>query len=113
MNKYRASDGYIYLICDSSNDSFKIGVTSDICTKRMKKLQTGNSTELHICDTYKCKYPYRLEKMLHDYFSDKHILNEWFRLDAKDVANFKSICIMLNNRITALMDNEFFMKNIH
>ena len=50
---------YIYLICDPSIDAFKIGVTRDINSKRIKKLQTGNPTELHIVKTYKCDYPFR------------------------------------------------------
>ena len=52
--------GYIYLICDPANDTYKIGVTRDINSNRLKKLQTGNSTELHIVYIYKCEYPFRL-----------------------------------------------------
>ena len=104
--------GYIYLICDPSNDTYKIGVTRNINSNRIKKLQTGNSTELHIVKTFKCDYPFRLEKMLHLYFNDKHELNEWYRLQLHDIIGFTDICEMLNNRILCLMQNPFFMKNI-
>ena len=104
--------GYVYLICDPSNDTYKIGVTRNINSNRIKKLQTGNSTELHIVKTFKCDYPFRLEKMLHLYFTDKHELNEWYRLQLHDIIGFTDICEMLNKRILCLTQNPFFMKNI-
>lgn len=104
--------GYIYLICDPSNNSYKIGVTRNINSNRIKKLQTGNSTELHIVKTYKCEFPFRLEKMLHFKFSNKHILNEWFNLSIDDIINFEKTCIELNNQINILKSNPFFGKNL-
>lgn len=104
--------GYIYLICDPSNDSYKIGVTRNINSNRIKKLQTGNSTELYIVKTYKCEFPFRLEKMLHFKFSNKHILNEWFNLNTDDIVNFEKTCIELNNQINILKSNPFFNKNL-
>lgn len=109
MNNY----GYVYLICDAANDTFKIGVTRNKESNyRLKKLQTGNSTELFIVSEYYTEYPFRLEKMLHGYFTDKHEYNEWFKLDNNEVSNFVSICKMLENNIKALKDNPYFMKNI-
>ena len=49
--------GYIYLICDPVTETYKIGVTRNLNSNRIKKLQTGNSSELHIVNTYKCNYP--------------------------------------------------------
>lgn len=106
------SSGYVYLICDASNDTFKIGVTRNKDSRRLKKLQTGNSTDLFIMNEFLSRYPFRLEKMLHGYFSNKHEYNEWFRLDSNDVANFGSICAMFEDDIRRLNDNPFFMKNI-
>lgn len=104
--------GYVYLICDPANDTYKIGVTRNIESNRIKKLQTGNSTELHIVNIYQCDYPFRLEKMLHLYFHTKHELNEWYNLSINDIVNFNNICETLNNRIKCLYDNPFFMKDI-
>lgn len=104
--------GYVYLICDPNNDTYKIGVTRGSNYNRVKKLQTGNSTELHIIHSYECEYPFRLEKMLHAYYINKKELNEWFRLDQNDVINFKSLCDDLNKKIYSLLDNPFFAKNI-
>lgn len=104
--------GYVYLICDPSNDTFKIGVTRDINSNRLKKLQTGNSAELHIVSTYKCDYPFRLEKMLHSKLSNYRVLNEWFDLPTDIVVNFKSVCNKMNSVINVMLNNPFFVKNI-
>ena len=104
--------GYVYLICDPSNDTFKIGVTRDINSNRLKKLQTGNSTELHIVSVYQCDYPFRLEKMLHSKLSNYRVLNEWFNLPVDIVVNFKSVCNEMNSVINVMLDNPFFVKNI-
>ena len=104
--------GYVYLICDPSNDRFKIGVTRDLKSNRVKKLQTGNSTELFIRDIYETEWPFRLESMLHNYFKNKRVLNEWFELDVNDVVRFKEICKTLENTIKVLSDNPFFSKDL-
>lgn len=104
--------GYIYLVCDPANDTFKIGVTRNLNSNRFKKLQTGNSTEIHIVNTYQCDYPFRLEKMLHFKFSNKRELNEWFNLDAYDVSHFIEICEETNKLLKTMLQNPFFAKNI-
>ena len=106
------SDGYVYLICDPSNTTFKIGVTRDLKSQRLKKLQTGNSTELFISSIYKTKYPFRLETMLHAKFKNKNELNEWFNLDSSEVGKFTNICKDLEETIISMLDNPFFNKNI-
>lgn len=104
--------GYVYLICDPANDTFKIGVTRDLKSQRIKKLQTGNSTELFISSIYKTKYPFRMETMLHARFSSKNELNEWFNLSAHDVGQFTNICKETEETIECLLDNPFFNKNL-
>lgn len=104
--------GYVYLICDPANDTYKIGVTRNINSNRIKKLQTGNSTELHIVKTYKCDYPFRMEKMLHLHFQSKHELNEWYNLNIDDITHFSETCEIINKRINSLLDNPFFIKDI-
>lgn len=106
------SYGYVYLICDPSNNTFKIGVTRNLESQRIKKLQTGNSTELFLSSIYKTKYPFKLESMLHFKFANKNELNEWFNLDAKDVGQFKNICKETEKVIECLLDNLFFNKDI-
>ena len=100
--------GYVYLICDPANNTFKIGVTKKLdIEERVRKLQTGNSTELFIRSYYKCEYPFRLEKLLHSKFHSKREKGEWFSLDTKDVVSFKNICEELSQIIESLKDNPF------
>lgn len=104
--------GYVYLIYDESNNLYKIGVTKNNPNNRVNKLQTGNPTKLYIKEVYKHNYPFRIEKMLHNKFKSKQVLNEWFELSIDDVINFTSICEEMNLRIRALSDNPFFTKNL-
>ena len=105
--------GTVYLICDSANNLYKIGVTKGDINKRIKKLQTGNATELFLANHHISEYPYRVETMLHNHFSTKNVLNEWFDLSHEDVVNFRNICKIMEGRIKCLEDNPFFMKKIH
>lgn len=104
--------GYVYLICDPKNDFFKIGVTSGSIENRVKKLQTGNGSELHITSWYECQYPFKLEKLLHAKFNPKRESGEWFSLDTSDVLNFKNICEETEKTLIALMENPFFNKSL-
>lgn len=100
----------VYLIGEVDNDNiFKIGVTkhNDI-EKRKNELQTGSSQELYIKDYYFTETPYKLEKMLHRYFRNNNIINEWFEISNEDVKNFKTICEKHQNIINSLKDNPFY-----
>lgn len=44
--------GYIYLIRNRENLTYKIGVTKNDPEKRVKQLQTGNSDELDLLYTF-------------------------------------------------------------
>lgn len=104
--------GYVYLICDPMTDNFKIGVTRDLKSNRLKKLQTGNSSELFVHTIYETQYPFRLETMLHSKYKSKNTLNEWFKLDVSDVIHFKETCSYLEKQIECLLDNPFFAKDL-
>ena len=69
--------GYVYLIEDSTNDVYKIGVTRSNSKRRLQKLQTGNSTPLQIKYLFETEYPFRLESMLHNKYQQYKVLNEW------------------------------------
>lgn len=104
--------GYVYLIKDEGNDLYKIGVTRDSSFNRLSVLQTGNPSKLSIIYKYKCKYPFRLETMLHNRFKELKVLNEWYELNPDHVREFLSVCDKLNNCIQALTENPFFSKNL-
>jgi hypothetical protein len=102
--------GYVYLIEDINNNTFKIGVTKGDVNKRLKKLQTGNSTELRVKFQFECEYPYRLESMLHNHYKETCELNEWFGLSNPN--EFLDMCIKYSNIIDSLKDNPFFNKQL-
>lgn len=105
--------GYVYLIHDEERGLFKIGVTKNAIEKRLKKLQTGNASLLTVKDQYLTEYIYRMETMLHKYFEDKKVLNEWFELTDEDVQHFSDTCDKFENIIHSLLLNPFFVKNLH
>lgn len=100
--------GYVYLICDPANNTYKIGVTKKPNIEdRVRKLQTGNSTELFIRSYYQCEYPFRLENMLHVKFNNKREQGEWFSLNIDDIVNFRNTCKELEQIIYSIKDNPY------
>lgn len=102
--------GFVYLIKDVYNNTYKIGVTKGDPQTRLKKLQTGNSCKLEIKYLYECEYPYRLESMLHNHYKEYQEMNEWFRLENPD--EFLDKCLEFSNIIENLKDNPYFSKNL-
>lgn len=102
---------WVYLIKEENEEEndvrYKIGVTSSEPVKRLKKLQTGNPSRLSFMCLYKTEYPFRLEKMMHDHYKDKNILNEWYSLDLSDVSGFYRLCEKKSMIIESLRDNPF------
>lgn len=104
--------GFVYLIADYDNDAYKIGVSKNKVSKRLKQLQTGNCTELVLLETYTTDYPYRMENILHNKYNHKKINNEWFALTNEDISNFKNTCSEIDAMIEIMKDNVFFNKNL-
>ena len=102
--------GYVYLIADCENCTFKIGVTKGSPEKRLKALQTGNSTKLMLKEAYECEFPYRLESMLHNHYKLVNELNEWFYIE--NPSEFLHLCKEFDNIIYSLKDNPHFSKNL-
>jgi hypothetical protein len=104
--------GYVYLIGEIDNKGkYKIGSTraKDI-KKRLKQLQTGNSSELFIKESYETEHPFKLEKMLHNHFESSHLIGEWFELSEDDTKAFKRLCGDKSKVIESLKDNPFYFK---
>ena len=102
--------GYVYLIGEKDNiGKYKIGSTKakDI-NKRLKQLQTGNSSELYIKHCYETEHPFKLEKMLHNHFKSSNLIGEWFELSEADTEAFKTICEEKIKVIESLKDNPFY-----
>lgn len=102
--------GYVYLIGEIDNKGkYKIGSTraKDI-KKRLKQLQTGNSSELFIKESYETEHPFKLEKMLHNHFKSSSLIGEWFELSESDTEAFRGICEEKEKIITSLKNNPFY-----
>ena len=104
--------GYVYLICEPLNETYKIGVTRNPQCKRIKSLQVGNSQKLHIVKMVKTLYPFRLETMLHNNYKDKKLEGEWFQLTINDVLQFEQVCKKYIDIMHNLKNNPYFMDNI-
>lgn len=103
---------FVYLFCDPNQNLYKIGVTKNLYSKRMKQLQTGNGTELHLVSYYETIYPFRIEKFLHNKFANKREHGEWFKLDIEDITNFKNECEHYETILSSMFDNPFMKKQL-
>lgn len=102
--------GFVYLICDLDKpNTYKIGVTkkSNI-EERKKELQTGNASELFVCNFFETSTPYKLENMLHRKFHNSNIKNEWFNLTDEEALSFTNECKKYQHIIDSLYDNPFY-----
>lgn len=103
--------GYVYLLGDWEKEGYyKIGVTRGSVEKRVKKLQTGNAGEIYIVSTYETKHPFLMENMLHQWFSSKRVMNEWFELTPEEVLKFKENCEKVADILETMKDNYYFKK---
>ena len=108
--------GYVYLIVEWDNikEDFvpcKIGVTKGSIEKRIKKLQTGNNSNLHLQFYFKSDYPYKLEKMLHRHYHQYRNNGEWFNLPNDSIMTFTTICEEKETLIKFLIkENHFYGK---
>lgn len=103
---------FVYLLGEWKNEGcYKIGVTRGSIDKRIKKLQTGNSSEIFINRWYETKHPFFIEKILHQRYKPKQILNEWYSLTPQEVLAFPDTCTEIESMISSLENNPFFPKN--
>lgn len=101
--------GYVYLLGDNSKDRiYKIGVTSGKIENRIKKLQTGNSGEIYMCNYHETSNPFLIERKLHEKYCGSRVMNEWFELDDEKALHFTKDCEKLEEVIASLRDNPFF-----
>jgi hypothetical protein len=106
---------YIYLIVewDRIEENLvpsKIGVTRGSIERRIKKLQTGNNSNLHMFTYFKSEHPFRLEKMLHRHHQKYKTNGEWFNLPNESVLNFKTVCEEKEELIKFLLRENYFYK---
>ena len=100
----------VYLIQANDLSLYKIGV-SENSKKRVKKLQTGCPYELEILYVFKSKFPFKVEKMLHNKHAsrkrniDNDILKgEWFNLETNQILKFLKDCQEAEDKILFLKE---------
>lgn len=103
--------GSVYLLADDAREGiYKIGVTRGKIENRIKKLQTGNSSPIHMVLSYETDYPFVMESMLHTKYGGNRVLNEWFEMTDDEVVNFRKACEEIQNTIDVLKTNYWFRK---
>lgn len=103
--------GLVYLLGDSGKEGvYKIGVTTGKIENRIKKLQTGNSGEIYLINSFETENPFILEKMLHNKYFNENKHGEWFELSFDEMNSFTETCEKLQKNIDILMENNYFFK---
>lgn len=79
----------VYFVTDG--EFIKVGVAK-LFARRLMELQISSPRELKplcVCIFDDYIWAKRYEKALHDYFADKHIRGEWFKIDENDIKTAK------------------------
>ena len=92
---------YIYLIQSIENGYYKIGVSKHP-KKRVKQLQTGNSSELKLIESYQSEHAHKVERALQRRYAYLKKEGEWFDLSIKEDVSFLSDCQRIEETIDVL-----------
>jgi len=95
---------YVYLIHSLENSYYKIGISKHP-NKRIKELNTGNSSELKLIETYESEFASKIEKALHMRYSHYRMEGEWFKLSLENEVTFKDDCEKIEKNIKVLVEN--------
>lgn len=99
-------EGFVYLIENTFDGTYKIGYTQGNVEDRRKQLQTGSSQELLIVSEFKSRHFRNLEKYLHRAFSHLHHRGEFFNLSATDVVKFLTTCQKAEENFNVLAEHK-------
>ena len=90
----------VYLI-RGNNGKYKIGISKNP-KERIRALQTGNSEQLKIIETYESENAGTIEFALHAQYSHVKKTGEWFDLSISDEVNFIKNCQRIDESIKFL-----------
>lgn len=103
----------IYLIQESENNYFKIGVSKNI-SQRIKQLQTGSAGSIKVLNTFKSEFAHKIEKSLHRKYNAYNIKGEWFDLPESAIESFISDCSMYNKAFNSILnESTLYYKDEH
>lgn len=80
---------YVYLMTNTRNGYTKIGVSNN--PKHRERTLQSEEPEVELIFKRKVINAYRLEKELHEYYSDKRIRGEWFDLTHEQIEECKKL----------------------
>lgn len=92
---------HVYLIQSLEDSRYKIGVSKHP-QKRVKQLQTGNSSELKLIESYESEFAHRIEKSLQRRYSYLKKEGEWFDMSISNEVSFLKECQDIENNIILL-----------
>lgn len=96
---------YVYLIQSLENSYYKIGLSIHP-NKRIKELQTGNSSELKLIETYQSKFAHIIEKTLQRRYSHLRKEGEWFEFSISNEVSFINECKKIEENLEFLKKND-------
>jgi len=95
---------YIYLIQSQEDGYYKIGVSKSP-VRRLSALQTGNSSELKLVESYQSEYAHKIERALQRRYSYLKKEGEWFDLSIKEDVSFLTDCKQIEENFNILKKN--------
>jgi len=94
----------VYLIQSLEDSYYKIGVSKHP-KKRLKQLQTGNSSELKLVESYPSEFAHQIEKTLQRRYSHLRREGEWFDMGISNEVSFIKECQKIEETLTFLKKN--------
>lgn len=86
----------VYLANEEKSNKYKVGSSNDI-DKRIKQLQTGNSSKLILYEWFPTENLFEIEGLAHKYADKNKIHGEWYEFtldEVEDLCNFINKTIM-------------------
>jgi len=106
----KKSNIYLLMITINNQKNYKIGITKNDISVRLRALQTGNPYKISIVNSFQSKWASKVESSLHSYFKKNNVLNEWFILSDEEVGLFTELCQKTENNLQLLEDNNLFIQ---
>lgn len=95
---------HVYLIQSREDGYYKVGVSKHP-KKRVRQLQTGNSSELKLIESYQSEHANQIEKALQRRYSHLKKEGEWFDMDISHESSFLTDCKLIERNFNILKEN--------
>ena len=95
----------VYLLINEEG-KYKVGFTSRETDDRIKELQTGSHSKMHVVQEYESINARQIETIMHRFLKSKRISGEWFELTNEEALNFTDKCKQIDFNLKYLEDNK-------